>query len=452
MTAKKKQNLAKEIKALIQAEDHEAVQRLLGALHASEIGGMLNNLTEADASKVFDCLTTERASEVLLEVDERLRKALISSITPSELIEVVDEMETDDAADVISELPAEDARQVLEGIGKSESIEVQKLLVYPEDTAGGKMRAELVSVNEDATVDETIAELRRKSKEIENISHVFVVDSRGALTGSVTLNRLILASPDAPISSIAEKDPVSVRTDMDQEEVGKIFRSLDLLSVPVVDAEGRLVGTITVDDVVDVIEEEIFEDFYKMAGLNIEERVLEPARRSIWMRLPWLLVNLATAFLAASVVKLFEGTIEKLVVLAVLMPIVAGMGGNAATQTITVIVRGLALGELALKNAKWVLIKEATVGLANGVMTGSVAMLIAYLLGAKITVGILLFLAMSANLLIAGLSGAFIPFVLKWFKVDPAISSSIFVTTCTDIGGFFTFLGLATVFMKMGLL
>lgn len=452
MSTNAKQNLTKEIKALLQAEDHAAIEGFLSTLHASDIGGMLNALNEADASTVFGCLTTERASEVLLEVDERLRKALISSITPSELIEVVDEMETDDAADVISGLPAEDARQVLDGIDKRESIEVQKLLVYPEDTAGGKMRAELVSVWDGATVDETIAELRRKGREIEDISHVFVVDPRGRLTGSVTLNRLILAAPEAPIASIAEKDPVSVRTDMDQEEVGKLFRRLDLLSVPVVDAEGRLVGTITVDDVVDVIEEEIFEDFYKMAGLNIEERVLEPARRSIWMRLPWLLVNLATAFLAASVVKVFEGTIEKLVVLAVLMPIVAGMGGNAATQTITVIVRGLALGELALKNAKRVLIKEATVGLANGVMTGAVAALIAYLIGAKLIVGLLLFLAMSANLLIAGLSGAFIPFVLKWFKVDPAISSSIFVTTCTDIGGFFTFLGLATVFMRMGLL
>ncbi len=452
MTAKAKQNLTKELKALLQAKDHAAIEGFLSTLHASDIGGMLNALNEADAAEVFGCLTTERASEVLLEVDERLRKALISSITPSELIEVVDEMETDDAADVISGLPAEDARQVLDGIDKRESIEVQKLLVYPEDTAGGKMRAELVSVWDGATVDEAIAELRRKGREMEDISHVFVVDPRGRLTGSVTLNRLILAAPDAPIASIAEKDPVSVRTDMDQEEVGKLFRRLDLLSVPVVDAEGRLVGTITVDDVVDVIEEEIFEDFYKMAGLNIEERVLEPARRSIWMRLPWLLVNLATAFLAASVVKVFEGTIEKLVVLAVLMPIVAGMGGNAATQTITVIVRGLALGELALKNAKRVLIKEATVGLANGVLTGAVAALIAYLIGAKLIVGLLLFLAMSANLLIAGLSGAFIPFVLKWFKVDPAISSSIFVTTCTDIGGFFTFLGLATVFMRMGLL
>ncbi|MBI5826768.1 MAG: magnesium transporter, partial [Deltaproteobacteria bacterium] len=251
---------------------------------------------------------------------------------------------------------------------------------------------------------------------------------------------------------IADKEPVKVRTDLDQEEVAKIFKDYDLLSVPVVDHDGRLVGRITVDDVVDVLEDEIFEDFYKMAGLNLEERVLDPPMRSIWMRAPWLLINLATAFLAASVVGVFSGTIQKLVVLAVFMPIVAGMGGNAATQTITIVVRGLALGEFSLKNARWVLLKESLVGVANGLLTGVVAMAVSYIIGVNLMVGVLLFLAMTANLLIAGLSGAFIPIILKWFKIDPAISATVFVTTCTDIGGFFSFLGLATVFMKMGLL
>jgi magnesium transporter len=452
MTQKVRENHIKEIRSLLEVSDRQGIEALLATLHASDIASILGSLEEKDAVELFGHLTPERASETLLEVDERLRKSLISSISPSELIEVVHEMETDDAADVISELPAKDAEQVLQGIGKTEAIEVQKLLVYPEDSAGGKMQAELVSVPEIATIDGAIEELRKKSKEIENISSVFVVDSEKRLVGSVSLNKLILADPKALVTSVAEKDPQKVRTDTDQEEVAKLFQRYDLLSMPVVDAEGRLVGRITVDDVVDVIEEEIFEDFYKMAGLNLEERVLDPARRSIWMRLPWLLVNLGTAFLAASVVKVFQGTIERLVLLAVLMPIVAGMGGNAATQTITVVVRGLALGELSLKNAKRVLLKEASVGLANGVLTGAVATVIAYALGARLIVGLLLFLAMSANLLVAGLSGAFIPIVLKWFKVDPAISSSIFVTTCTDIGGFFTFLGLATVFMKMGLL
>lgn len=441
-----------EIKGLIEKGDLSGVEMLLSDLHPSGIGRVLMTLEEQEAVEVFKRLKPELASEVLLEVDERLRKALMSSISPKELIEVVDGMETDDAADVISELPVKDARQVLDGLDRKEALEVQKLLIYPEDTAGGKMQAELVSVHEDSTVEETIEAVRAKAAEIENISNVFVVDSMNRLTGVVSLDKLILALPSTHIKKIANKEPVKVRTDLDQEEVAKIFKDYDLLSVPVVDHDGRLVGRITVDDVVDVLEDEIFEDFYKMAGLNLEERILDPPMRSIRMRAPWLLINLATAFLAASVVGVFSGTIQKLVVLAVLMPIVAGMGGNAATQTITVVVRGLALRELSLKNARWVLFKESLVGVANGFLTGVAAMAVSYLIGANLMVGVLLFLAMTANLLIAGLSGALIPIVLKWFKIDPAISATVFVTTCTDIGGFFSFLGLATVFMKTGLL
>lgn len=439
-----------EVKGYLEANDEAAVERLISEFHASDLGKLLTGLEEEEAVRVFRLLTPEAASEVLLEVDERLRKTLISSISSDELVEVVEEMETDDAADVISELPLEDARQVLDNI--EESAEVQKLLIYPEETAGGKMQTELASVEEDATVQQTIEEVRLKAREIDNISNVFVVDSGGRLVGAVSLDKLILASPETRIKDIADTDPVKVRTDLDQEEVARIFQKYDLVSVPVVDHENRLIGRITVDDVVDVIEDEIFEDFYKMAGLNTEARVLDPPVRSIKMRVPWLLVNLATAAVSASVVKVFQGTIEQLVVLAVLMPIVAGMGGNAATQTITVVVRGLALGELTLKNARWVLLKEASVGLANGLLTGAVAAAVAHLLGAKLVIGLLLFLAMTANMIIAGLVGSFIPLILKRMKFDPAISSSIFVTACTDISGFFTFLGLATIFMKTGLL
>ncbi|MBI5971048.1 MAG: magnesium transporter [Deltaproteobacteria bacterium] len=452
MNANKKTDHAEEVKRLLERKNEPALTGLLEELHAADIGRVLGALEEADAIELFKYLSPELASEVLLEVDERLRKTLISHISPEELTLVVDEMETDDAADIISKLTLDEAKQILDGIGEKDAQAVQRLLVYPEDTAGGKMQAELVSIVEGSTVQETIEEIRRKSKDIENITHVFVTDSAGVLTGVVSLNRLILSSPDTRIKDISEAEPVKVTTDLDQEEVAKIFQKFDLVAIPVVDKNGRLVGRITIDDVVDVVEEEIFEDFYKMAGLNVEERVLDGPVRSIWMRLPWLLVNLGTAFLAASVVKAFQGTIEKLIILAVLMPIVAGMGGNAATQTITVGVRGMALGELSMKNAKWVVLKEALVGLANGFITGIAAAGIAYFFGANVMIGLLLFIGMTANLLVAGLSGALIPLALKWLKYDPAISSSIFVTTCTDIGGFFTFLGLAAVFLRMGIL
>ncbi len=441
-----------QLKHLLEVKDEEGIKKLLSPLHASDIAKIFKELRTEDVVRIFKLLPPEVASEVILEVDEQLRKELIASISPARLVEVVDEMATDDATDVISELSFEDAKQVLEGIGREDAIEVQKLLRYPEDTAGGKMQTELVSVIEDATVEETIEELRKKSEEIENISSVFVVDSQGRLTGVVPLDRLILAKPYMRIKDIAEKDPIKVSTDVDQEEVARIFQKYDLLSLPVVDENNRLVGRITVDDVVDVIEEEIFEDFYRMASLNIGEHVLDPPMRSFRMRYPWLLLNLLTASIAAGVVKAFEGTIENMVVLAALMPIVAGLGGNAATQTITVVVRGLALGEIELRNAGKVLFKEAVVGLANGLLVGAVAALVSYIIGANMVIGLLLFLAMTANLLIAGLSGALIPLVLKWFNADPALSSSIFVTACTDVGGFFTFLGLAALFMRLGIL
>ncbi len=449
----KDDNLIDELNGSLARGDNSASAKVLSGLHAFEVARILTGFDdEGQVLEIFRYFESEFASDVLLELDDRIREAIVSALHSEELIDVVEEMETDDAADFISDLHPEDARQVLDGIEAEDAAEVQKLLAYPEDTAGGKMQAELVSVREVVTAAEAIDELRRKGKEIDSISNVFVVDANNKFVGVVPLDRLILAEPSSRIGEIAESNPVYVQTSLDQEEVAKIFRAHDLLSIPVVDSEGRLVGRITIDDVVDVIEEEIFEDFYKMAGVNKEERVHDPARRSLWMRVPWLFVNLITAFMAASVIKFFEDSIEQLVLLAVLMPIVAGLGGNAGTQTITVMVRGLALGELKYVSTKKVLFKEASVGLFNGLLLGAGATVIAFLLGAPPMVGVLLFIAMILTLMIAGLSGALIPLVLRWLKIDPAISSSIFVTACTDIGGFISFLGIATVFIKVGLI
>jgi len=452
MNADIKKTHIDEFKDLLGARESEAIKKLVKDLHASDVGRIFKGLDDREAMEFFKLLTSVMASEVLLGVDEHQRQKLFDTLKPERLIEVVEEMESDDAADIISELPAEDARQVLDGIDVKESIEVQRLLVYPEDTAGGKMQAELAAVSGDATVEHAIEEVRKKSVGMDNITNIFVIDGRGILIGVLPIAGLILSAPGVCIADIMETTPIHVTTDVDQEEVARLFERYDLLSLPVVDAQGVLVGRITVDDVVDVIEEEIYEDFYRMAGLNKEERITDSPARSLRMRFPWLLVNLGTAFLAASVVKVFADTIEKLVILAVLMPVVAGMGGNAGTQTITVLVRSLALGELEFKDARRILFKEVTIGFLNGLLIGIGAALIAYLLGAGPAVGLLIFLAMISNLVIAGFSGAFIPLVMKWLKFDPAISAGIFVTTCTDIGGFFSFLGLATVFIRMGLL
>jgi magnesium transporter len=251
-----------EIKRLLEGGDEEGIKELLASLHPSDIARNLESLEDSEMVRVFRLLSPETASTVLLELDELHRQALISAISDIELVKVVAEMETDDAADIISGLPLEEAKKVLDGISWKESIVVQKLLKYPEDTAGGKMQAELVSVREDASVEETIEEVRKRSKEVDNISSVFVVDSEGRLTGTVSLEE------------ISDREPIKVETGVDQEEVGKVFRRYDLVTMPVVDSENRLVGRITIDDVVDVIEEEIFEDFYRMSSLKAGERAL----------------------------------------------------------------------------------------------------------------------------------------------------------------------------------
>ena len=452
MTVEAKHQPIDEIKGFYERGKTGEAKRLIAPLHPADIARLLDGLEKDEIVWVFRLLDKDVAAAVLLELDERLRELLVSSVSSGELVQLVREMETDDATDIVSELSPQEAKHVLEGINKEDAKEVKKLLTYAEDTAGGKMQAELVSVRLDATVRDAIEEVRRKSKEVGNISSVFVVDLEGKFAGTVALNQLILAEEGAPVSTITDTGAMKVTTDVDQEKVAKIFQRHDLLSMPVTDMENRLVGRITIDDVVDVIEEEILEDFYRIASLNTEERVMDPPRRSFSMRAPWLLINLGTAFMAAAVVKVFESTIDRLVILAVFMPIVAGMGGNAATQTIAVVVRGLALGELPPDSAKKLLVKEVLVGLANGVVTGIVAMAAAYILGANPLVGLLLFLAMTANLMIAGFSGTVIPLALRWWGADPALASSIFVTTCTDVGGFFSFLGLAAVFIRIGIL
>src|SRR3989344_9061410 len=294
-----KTNNIDELKNLLQKKDDVAIIGIVTPLHPSDIAKLFISLEEEEKVYIFSLLDPAVASDVLLEVDEQTREKLISSISKAELTEIVDEMATDDAADVIAELPHEEAKTVLEGIGWEESVEVQRLLKYPEDTAGGIMQTELVMVNEDATIQETIDEVRAKSDEIPNIHNVFVVDDALRLVGVVPLVKLILAKPHLLLKDIMNHHPIDVLTDADQEEVARIFQKYDIVTLPVVNKNGKLVGRITIDDVMDVIEEEIFEDFYKMANLNSDERVLDRPWRSIKLRAPWLLLNLATAFLAA---------------------------------------------------------------------------------------------------------------------------------------------------------
>ena len=433
---------------LLEKGKKKEIKAELKELHPDDIASIIESLEDNEKTIIFRLLDTERASEVILLVSEYTRFLLISHMRTGKLTTLIEEMETDDAADIIQELPKNQVRQVLEKIDQEESEEVKKLLKHEEETAGGLMQTEFLSINSRALVKKAIAQVRKSGDKIKDLHNVFVTDDAGRLTGIVSLRRMVLARPTAKISKIMNPKVVSVRTGLDQEEVARIFEKHDLISMPVVDSARKPVGRITVDDIVDVIREEASEDMYRLAGLSNEEHPTDPVLLSVRRRLPWLLVNLATAILAASVVGLFQNTIQALVLLAVFMPIVAGMGGNAGTQTLTVVVRGIALGDVSYANARKVLKKEVTAGVINGIITGIVMAVIASFWGGNPLLGMVLGVAMVMNLFVATFTGTAVPLVLRWFKVDPALASSVIVTTFTDVFGFFSFLGLATLLLK----
>ncbi|MFQ5900491.1 MAG: magnesium transporter [Thermodesulfobacteriota bacterium] len=436
------------LKGLLEKRDIKAVRVFLSSLHAADIAELLTFLEGREKVGTFLNLTTDVASKVILETDDSTREYLIASLSKGKLTEIVDEMDTDDATDIIGELPEEEAKIVLEGIDREESEAVQKLLKHEEDTAGGLMQTELVAIKEDATLMEAIDGIRAISEKMPNIHNVFVVAEDNRLVGILPIRKLILNKPKVKVKEIMDHKCVRVRVDLDQEEVARVFQKYNVVSLPVVDFHDRLVGRITIDDVVDVIEEEVFEDFYRMAGLREDDRVFSPTFLSVRKRLPWLFFNLLTAMLAASVVGFFQETIHTVVALAVLMPIVAGMGGNAGTQTLTVIVRGIALGELTFDNARKAFFKEVMVGILNGVAIGTAIAILAYIWKGNFILGLVIGLAMVINMFVAGLTGTIIPLTLRWLKIDPALAAGVFVTTFTDLFGFLSFLGLATLFLR----
>ena len=325
-----------------------------------------------------------------------------------------------------------------------------QLLRYPADVAGGIMQTEYVAVPEGARVEQAIEMIRNNVDEVSDLHSVFIIDQDTHLVGVLPLRKLILARATDLVEQIMDMDRqvISVRVDLDQEEVAQVCKKYDLVSLPVVDTSGKLVGLITVDDVVDVLEEEATEDIYKLANLSEEEEVFESPWRSIRHRLPWLGLNLLTTTLSASVITFFEDTIQTLAVAAAFMTIVAAQGGNAGIQTLTVIVRGLALGEVNLNHAKRVLFKELSVALGNGVILGCIAGFIAYLWEGNPLLGGVLALALLVNLIVAAFVGSMVPFTLGRLGVDPAVASNVFVTACTDIVGFFSFLGILTLFWR----
>ncbi len=424
---------------------------LFTRLHPADIADLIDHLREEEKIRLFALLDIEKASDVILELSDVSREQILEDISDKKLTEIVDEMKSDDAADLIADLSDEQARAVLEGIEPEDSEDVKQLLKYKEDSAGGIMQSELSSVREGATIRDAIQAVIKasESEEIENIYNVFIIDKENRLIGTVPLQQLVTTKPNISVSEVMDKNMPSVHVDVDQEEVARMFGKYDLVSLPVVDHEDKLIGRITVDDVVDVIEEETSEDLYRMAGLGEDDSVFSNPAQAIKRRLPWLYLNLLTASFSAFVIGFFEDTIKMLVALVVFMPVVAGLGGNAGAQSIALIVRGLALGEITFENSKKVLYTQIFVGLSNGVAVGVVTGIIGYLWKGMPVLGVVLGLAMIINIFWGTLIGTLIPLSLKWLRIDPALCSNMFVTGLTDAFGFLSFLGLATIFLKL---
>ena len=426
------------------------LRKIIDKTLPADISPVLPLLLEEDRKRILSLLIeTGKAARALLELDETDLNEILDSTDDATIASICSSSAPDDAADLLDFLDEERRARILEILGATQGAKLESLLEGEEETAGSLMNTEFLALVEDITVAQAIESIRQYPRK-ESFFYVYCVDSDQHLVGVMSLRSLILANPNVLLKDLMVQSVVRTQVDSSPEEVAQLVSKYDLLSVPVVDMQNTLVGVVTVDDVLDVIQEQAEEDLLHLAGVDISERVTTPARESWRTRFPWLAVNLVTAFLAASVVRLFEGTIARWTALAAFMPIVAGMGGNAGTQTLTVFVRALALGEVDWRTGLKPVWKELLVGLANGIAIGIItATIVGVWTDQWVLAGILL-AAMCGNLIIAGVAGAVVPLVLDKLGFDPAVSSSIFVTTFTDTGGFFLFLGLATLAMRLG--
>ncbi len=408
----------------------------------ADLADVLSALDERERLTVVQALPPELSSQALAEMPEEEHAGdTLAALTPERAAEIVEALEDDDAADILGELEPADQERILATL--EHRAEVDQLLRYHEESAGGRMTTHTVAVLDSATVTEALEEIRRQAEEVADFYQVFVVDGDRRLVGILPFKDLVVSQPGRRVREFMAPADIAVPPDLDQEEVARLMARYNLPSVAVVDTAGRLLGGITFDDVIDVVEAETTEDLLKFGGVPASEELAAGWREAVRSRLPWLYVNLLTAFLAGGVVYLFQSTVQRTVALAVWMPIIAGMGGNAGTQALAVTVRRLALGLIPTHMFARVVAKEVLVGVVNGLAIGVVVGLVAALVGDQARLGLVVFLAMTGNLFVAGFAGGFVPIILERFRIDPAIASSIFVTTFTDVCGFLLLLGLA---------
>ncbi|WP_199120667.1 magnesium transporter [Pedobacter sp. ASV28] len=425
--------------------DDQLLKATLSEYHASEIAILFESIGKEDQQRIINLLTVEIASEVISEMSEEAHpEELLIQLHPEKRTEIVEELDYDDATDIISQLEEHEQKEILGDLSEDDASSIRNLLSYHEETAGGIMNTQMIKVNLNLTKKDAIDEIVRQSEEIEEFYTVFVVDDEGVFKGIVSLKDIIKAKGNIKITEMVNTDAVYVKADTDQEEVAKLISQYNLTSIPVVDDHLKLLGRVTFDDVIDVLEDENTEDILKISGVSEDEELGGNWVDAVKSRLPWLIINLGTAFLASAVIRYYDGTIKQLAILSAYMTIIAGMGGNAATQALAVTVRRISLYDLTDNQAYRTVLKEFTVGLINGAVTGLIVLIFAFFFDANLLLGLVIFLAMTGNLIIAGVTGAGIPLLLKRVGIDPAIASSIIITTFTDVFGFLLLLGLAS--------
>jgi magnesium transporter len=435
------------VESLVHKQNLQELQKKLDVLHPADVAYILEALPLEQRLDVWELVKAERDGEILLEVSDAVRQTLIADMDSDELLAAAEQLDTDELADLAPDLPKDVFQDLLDSLDAQNRARLQSALSYSDDSVGSIMDFDIVTIREDITLEVALRYMRRLGSLPDHTDKLFVVDRHDILRGVLPLKRLVVSDLDDVVADVMSEDAVVFHPEDVADDAAKAFERYDLVTAPVVDENNKLVGRVTVDAVMDLIREEAESDMLSMAGLREEEDFFASVWKSVQNRWAWLAINLVTALVASRVIGLFENSIEKIVALAALMPIVAGIGGNSGNQTTTMIVRGLALGQVASHNMKSLITKELGVSLLNGLLWGGVLAIIAYALYGSYQLGLVMMAAMTLNLLLAALMGVMIPLVMNKFGRDPAVGSSVLITAMTDSGGFFIFLGLATIFL-----
>ena len=438
------------LQVISQALESGELQRastILNALHPAEVATLLESVPYSQRSYIWNTLDPDDLGEILLLVGEEVRSGLIKNMNQNEMLSATEGLELDDLADLLADLPETVALSALSSMSIRDRQRVESVLSFDEESAGGLMNTDTVTVRKEVTIDVVLRYLRARDELPAHTDNLFVVDQNDHYIGSLPLTSVLTSDPSHVVLDLMEDSIDPLLHSLSNKEVATRFEALDLVTAPVIDEDNKLIGRITIDDVVDVIREEGEHSVMSLAGLTEEEDLFAPVTQSTRRRALWLGVNMATAFLAAWVISLFQSTLEELIVLAVLVPVVASMGGIAGSQTLTLVIRGIALDQIGPANSKILIWRELAIGALNGMVWAVIVGLIAYLWFGNLQLGWVMGLAMIANLVCAGLAGVLIPIALRRYGIDPALAGGVVLTTITDVVGIFAFLGLATVLL-----